>query len=174
MKLSNIPLLMLLMMFLYSCMVAKNKPFFTVYLVRHSEKELSEMDQSDPPLTSCGKERSESLSRFLNDVPIEIVYSTNYTRTINTALPTAKSKGLDIQNYDAESLESFSKQLIKRKQDALVVGHSNTTAVLAGILVGKEFGEFGLDIYDRIYQVTVRKKKGRLHVLHTAFECNKE
>ena len=172
MKLSNIPLLMLLMMFLYSCMVGKNKPFFTVYLVRHSEKELSEMDQSDPPLTSCGKERSESLSHFLSDVTIDVVYSTNYTRTINTALPTAKSKGLDIQNYDAESLESFSKQLIKRKQDALVVGHSNTTAVLAGMLVGEELGSFDESIYNRVYQVVVSKADRRLHVLHTSFDCS--
>jgi broad specificity phosphatase PhoE len=132
------------------------------------------MDRSDPPLTPCGKQRSESLSRFLSDVPIDVVYSTEYKRTQNTALPTAKSKGIDIQSYDSEALKSFSKQLIKRKQDALIVGHSNTTAVLAGVLVGEEFGEFDLDIYDRIYQVVVRKKRGRLHLLHTAFKCDTE
>ena len=140
----------------------------------HSEKELSEMDHSDPPLTPCGQQRSESLSRFLNDVPLDVVYSTDYTRTRNTAFPTAKSKGLNIEVYDAEGLEGFSKLLIKRKQNALVVGHSNTTAGLAGIMVGEEFGEFDLDIYDRIYQVVVCKKRGRLHLLHTAFDCRTE
>ena len=167
-------ILLLIILSFQSCQIAKNKPVFTLYLVRHSEKELSEMDRSDPPLTPCGKQRSESLSRFLSDVPIDVVYSTEYKRTQNTALPTAKSKGIDIQSYDSEALKSFSKQLIKRKQDALIVGHSNTTAVLAGVLVGEEFGEFDLDIYDRIYQVVVRKKRGRLHLLHTAFRCNTE
>ena len=167
-------LFLLLILSFLSCQTVKNKPFFTVYLVRHSEKELSEMDHSDPPLTPCGKQRSESLSGFLSDVPIDVVYSTDYTRTLNTAFPTAKSKGLSVELYDADALEDFSKQLIKLKEDALVIGHSNTTAVLAGILVDQELGEFDLDIYDRIYQVVLRKKRGRLHLLHTAFKCDIE
>ena len=127
---------------------------------------------SDPPLTPCGKKRSESLSNFLKDVPIEVIYSTDYTRTKNTALPTAQLKGLNIQQYDGETLEDFSKLLLRRKQDALVVGHSNTTGVLAGLLVGEQIGEFDLGIYDRIYQVVLRNKRGQLHVLHTSFICN--
>ena len=172
----TIKLLSLLVIILsfQSCQIAKSKQFFTIYLVRHSEKELSEMDHSDPPLTPCGQQRSESLSGFLSDVPIEVVYSTDYTRTRNTAFPTAKSKSLSVELYDADALEYFSKLLIKRKQNALVVGHSNTTAVLAGILVGEEFGEFDLDIYDRLYQVVLRKKRGRLHLLPTAFKCDIE
>lgn len=165
--------LFLLILTLQSCGSLKNKGIYTIYLVRHSEKEVSaSMYGSDPPLTPCGKKRSESLSNFLKDVPIEVIYSTDYTRTKNTALPTAQSKGLDIQQYDGETLEEFSKLLLRRKQDALVVGHSNTTGVLAGLLTGQEIGEFDLDIYDRIYQVSLRKRRGRLHILHTAFDCN--
>ena len=165
----------LLFLGLYSCGSWKNKGIYTIYLVRHSEKEVSaSMYGSDPPLTPCGKKRSESLSNFLKDVPIDIIYSTDYTRTKNTALPTAQLKGLNIQQYDGESLEDFSKVLLRRKQDALVVGHSNTTGVLAGLLTGQKIGEFDLDIYDRIYQVSLRKRRGRLHILHTAFECQSE
>ena len=64
------------------------------------------------------------------------------------------------------------KLLIDAKQDALVVGHSHTTGVLAGLLVGKEIGAFDLDIYDRVYQVVIYQNRGRLHLLHTAFVCN--
>ena len=167
--------LFLLILTLQSCGSLKNKGIYTIYLVRHSEKEVSaSMYGSDPPLTPCGKKRSESLSNFLKDVPIEVIYSTDYTRTKNTALPTAQSKGLDIQQYDGETLEEFSKLLLRRKQDALVVGHSNTTGVLAGLLTGQEIGEFDLDIYNRIYQVAFRRKRGRLHLLHTAFECQSD
>ena len=167
--------LFLLILTLQSCGSWKNKGIYTIYLVRHSEKEVSaSMYGSDPPLTPCGKKRSESLSKFLKDVPIEVIYSTDYIRTKNTALPTAQLKGLDIQQYDGEALEDFSKVLLRRKQDALVVGHSNTTGVLAGLLTGQEIGEFDLDIYNRIYQVVLRKKRGRLHLLHTAFECQSE
>ena len=157
-----------------SCQTVKNNGIFTIYLVRHSEKDVSFNNSADPPLTNCGELRSKSLSRFFKDVPLSTIYSTDYTRTKNTALPTATVKGMEIKQYNEEELVDFSKLLIKRKKDALVVGHSNTTGVLAGLLVGEEIGEFDLDIYDRIYQVVLRKKRGRLHILHTAFSCKTE
>jgi hypothetical protein len=58
------------------------------------------------------------------------------------------------------------------KQNALGVGHSNTTGVLAGLLVGEKIGAFDLDIYNRVYKVIIYKNSGQLHLLHTAFECN--
>jgi len=167
----NLILLILILGF-QSCQIAKNKGVFTIYLVRHSEKDVSSNNPADPPLTPCGEQRSESLSLFLSDVKLDVIYSTNYDRTKKTALPTAMSKGLEIKEYNEEGLVDFSKLLIKRKQDVLIVGHSHTTGVLAGLLVGEEIGEFDLGIYDRIYQVVLRKKRGRLHLLHTAFTCN--
>lgn len=155
-----------------SCQITKNSELFTIYLVRHSEKDVTSGNYSDPRLTECGEQRSESLSRFMKDVPIDVIYSTDYSRTKRTALPTAKSKELEIIEYEEEDLEDFSKLLIDARQDALVVGHSHTTGVLAGLLVGKEIGEFDLDIYDRVYQVVIYKNKVRLHLLHTAFDCN--
>jgi len=150
----------------------ENNEIFTVYLVRHSEKDTSPNNYSDPPLTPCGEQRSESLSSFLRDVHLDAIYSTDYNRTKNTALPTAQSKGIEIKEYNPEKLKDFSKLLLESKQDVLVVGHSNTTGVLAGLLVGEELGEFDLDIYNRVYQVAVYENRGRLHLLHTAFDCN--
>lgn len=149
----------------------KNNEIFTIYLVRHSEKDLTSDNQSDPPLTPCGEQRSESLSSFLSAVDLDVIYSTNYNRTKNTALPTATSKGLEIKEYDPEKLKDFSNCLLESKQDALVVGHSNTTGVLAGLLVSEELGEFDLAIYNRVYQVVIYNNSGRLHLLHTAFDC---
>ena len=150
----------------------ENNEIFTVYLVRHSEKDISSNNYSDPPLTQCGEQRSKSLSSFLRDVHLDAIYSTDYNRTKNTALPTAQSKGLKIKEYNPEKLKDFSRLLLENKQDALVVGHSNTTGVLAGLLVGEELGEFDLDIYNRVYQVAIYENRGRLHLLHTAFDCN--
>jgi broad specificity phosphatase PhoE len=150
----------------------ENSKIFTIYLVRHSEKDLTSNNGANPPLTQCGEQRSEHLNSFLDDVHIDAVYSTDYTRTKNTALPTARSKGLETQEYTTQDLEAFSKLLIDRKQDALVVGHSNTTGVLAGLLVGEELGGIDLDTYNRVYQVVVHEKSSRLHLLHTSFDCN--
>lgn len=150
----------------------KNDKLFTIYLVRHAEKDFTSDNFYDPPLTECGEQRSEFLNTFLGDTALEAIYSTDHDRTKKTALPTAKSKGLEIIEYSENDLEDFSKLLIDRKQDALVVGHSYTTGVLAGFLVEEEIDDIDLDIYNRIYQVVFYKKCGRLHILHSAFECN--
>jgi broad specificity phosphatase PhoE len=163
--------LALIILSFQSCKTVKNKEVFTIYLVRHAEKGLSTDEFGDPDLTSCGRQRSEQLRNFLSDVKLDAVYSTDYIRTKKTAQPTASSKGLKIQEYKDNDLIAFSKTLIDAKQDVLVVGHSNTTGVLAGLLTGKEMGAFDLDIYDRIYQVIIYKKKRRLQIFHSAFEC---
>ena len=104
-------------------------------------------------------------------MPLEAVYSTQYRRTLNTALPTAKAKGLEIEAYNPQALQKMAAQLLQKQQDVLVVGHSNTTGVLAGLLVQEDIGAFDESIYNRIYQVVVSESGGRLHVMHTAFQC---
>lgn len=158
-------------------LIAKGKPptseIYTIYLVRHSEKDFNSTETSDLPLSICGEKRSASLMHFLQDINLEAIYSTDYSRTKHTALPTAESKDLEITIYSSENLLQFSEQLISNKQDALVVGHSNTTAVLAGLLINREFGDIDLHIYDRIYQVTITGESRKLQLLHSPFECNK-
>lgn len=149
----------------------ENNETFTIYLVRHSEKELSATSPKDPPLSICGQQRSESLNNFLKEVHLNDIYSTDYTRTKNTALPTATSKGIGLKLYNPQNLTDFAKLLIERKENALVVGHSNTTGVLAGLLVGEDIGAFDEGIYNRIYQIVIHQNKGRLHLLHSAFVC---
>ena len=168
----NLIIILIILGFQFNVVAQSNNETFTIYLVRHSEKDLTSNNYSDPPLTDCGEQRSKNLSDFLTDIDLGAVYSTDYNRTKNTALPTAVSKGLDVKKYNAQELEVFSKLIMDRRQDALVVGHSNTTGVLAGLLVGEDIGEFGLDIYDRIYQVVVYKNAGRLHLLHSFFDCD--
>ncbi|MGB1018849.1 MAG: SixA phosphatase family protein [Chitinophagales bacterium] len=166
-------LLILILLTFQSPISAQNcSEIFTIYLVRHSEKDYNTNNSTDPPLTKCGEERSEYLSKFLSDVSIKEVYSTDYIRTKSTALPTATAKALQVKEYNANELEDFSQMLLENKKDVLVVGHSNTTGVLAGILVGEDIGAFDLDIYNRIYQVVIYKNKARLHLLHTAFVCD--
>ena len=86
----------------------------------------------------------------------------------------ADAKDLEIQTYAPHALEALKETLMTKRQDAIVVGHSNTTAVLAGLLIGEKMGSFDEAIYNRIYQVVVSNKQRRLHVFHTAFECNDE
>ena len=144
---------------------------FTIYLVRHAEKELASDNPKDPPLTSCGEQRAASLEVFLSSVQLDAVYSSDFIRTRRTAAPAAQNRNMETRLYDHKNLEEFAKVLLERGEDALVVGHSNSTPVLAGLLIGKDLEPIDESIYNRIYQVVVYKETGRLHVFHSAFNC---
>ena len=150
---------------------AQTDDVFTIYLVRHSEKDYSSENASDLPLSTCGEQRSQDLSNFLYDIHLDAVYCTDYTRTRNTALPTAIAKDIDITLYNAQNLNSFSKHLLANKQDALVVGHSYSTGVLAGLLTNETIGDIDLDIYNRIYQVVICGESRKLNLFNSSFEC---
>ena len=115
----------------------------TWYFVRHFEKQLGD----NPSLTKTGKARAEALAAFFSDKPLHHVYSTDYNRTIETATPVAALKNVEIQSYDPRNLTEFTTK-IKTQNHVLVVGHSNTTPELLGLMGGasitiqeSEYGE---------------------------------
>ena len=58
----------LLLILSYETYAQESEGIFTIYLVRHAEKEISAANPKDPPLTPCGVKRAESLAVLLNDV----------------------------------------------------------------------------------------------------------
>ncbi len=134
-----------------------NNPESTIYLVRHAEKVTN---MKDPGLTDQGKERAYFLVEYLKNVKIDKVFSTDRFRTRLTAQPTASSRNLEIQLYDASDLQLFSEELKKdyAQQNLLVVGHSNTTPNLANFLCPEvpleTIGEWE---YDKIFRVDFYK-----------------
>ena len=165
-------LLITIIGFQYAVNAQENSETFTIYLVRHSEKGTSTSTPKDPPLSPCGKQRAEHLNNFLKNVPIDAIYSTNYTRTKSTAIPTSISKGLKTKLYNPRELNDFSNELIDRKENALVVGHSNTTGVLAGLIADQNIGAFEDHIYNRVYKIVIRNDTKQLEVIQTDFTCN--
>jgi len=147
---------------------------FTIYLVRHAEKASAAEDPRDPPLSTCGELRAEALATMLKDVHLAKVYSTPYARTRGTALAVADSHHLETETYDPQNLDGFAGLLLERKQNSLVIGHSNTTAILAGLLSGEAGEEFGEEEYDRLYQVTLSGDERQMVLLHQAFSCNQQ
>ena len=144
---------------------------FTIYLVRHSEKNYESPNQDDLPLTECGEQRSEALAVFLADIDVKAVYSTDYARTRSTAAPTAEDKGLETQMYSAADHEGLVAEILAARETVLVVGHSNTIPVIASMLTGENFNEIDLDVYDRIYQVVICGDAASVNLFHSPFEC---
>lgn len=110
----------------------------TYYFIRHAEKERSDTSNHNPHLNEKGKERAEKWSNVFANVTFDAVYSTDYFRTKETALPTAKSNDLEITLYNPREFNP--KQFLQETngKTILVVGHSNTTPMLVNALIGKE------------------------------------
>ncbi|WP_026915509.1 SixA phosphatase family protein [Christiangramia portivictoriae] len=110
----------------------------TYYFIRHAEKDRSDQSEKDPDLTAAGLKRAQNWAEVLKEVPLDMVLSTNYKRTLQTAAPVAREKGLSIENYEAGN--GFDKQFKKRTagKTVLVVGHSNTTPQFVNAILGEK------------------------------------
>lgn len=155
MNLGIVCLLMSLSIMQWSCAGTKatEKDALTVFLVRHAEK----ADKSrDPELSPEGEQRAELLAKMLADSSIEHIHSSEYKRTMNTAQAVADMLGLDIQTYDPRDLNALAEKLKKQGGKHLVVGHSNSTPSLVGLLGGDPGSPIDdASEYDRLYIVTV-------------------
>ena len=141
---------------------------FTLYLVRHAEKQV---DSKDPSLTYCGEQRAKQLASILSKTTIEQVYSTSYKRTMQTANPTAKKHNVSVKLYSPADLEQFSTLLRQYQKDALVVGHSNTTPQLASILSGEKVAPLTEKDYQMLYQIQFIKGEVILTELIQPLTC---
>ena len=138
-----------------SACTAQNSPK-TIYIVRHAEKQL---EGKDPELAYVGEVRAKKLAQILEKEAIKRVLSTDYTRTRNTAQPTATAAGLTLEVYDPKNQEALVADLRASEGNVLVVGHSNTVSQLANAFVdeGEKFADLTDLEYDFIYVVTLEK-----------------
>lgn len=127
----------------------------TVYLVRHAEKLKTPVD---PQLSEAGRVRADELAARLSEAGLTAIYSTDTTRTRQTARPIAAALELPVLIYDGSNLEAVAAQLKTMPGRILVVGHSNTTPQLTALLGGDARSEIDeASEYDRLYVVHMRR-----------------
>jgi len=158
-------LVILLFFSLLSCKTnIQSEDSYTIYLVRHAEKVADK--SRDPILTHEGIERADRLAQIMSKNDIDAIYSTDYQRTMLTALPLSTKIDKDIQLYDPRNLAALSTLLKSQRVNVLVVGHSNTTPALANLILGDEFYEnFKEDQYDQIIQINCSESRCNQEVL---------
>lgn len=155
-------------MSLASCSLTPAKSY-SFYLVRHAEKATG----PDPTLTQCGQLRATYLAEQLKNQGIQAVYSTDYRRTKQTAAPLASELQLTVNSYNPRKLADFAKLLNERQATALIVGHSNTTPKLAGILSKQKFDKLPESQFDQLFVVQVNGEQVAVEQQNQEFHCSK-
>ena len=155
----NFIFLLSFLLILIAC-TTQNSPK-TIYIVRHAEKQL---EGNDPELAYVGEVRAKKLAQILEKEDIKRVLSTDYTRTKNTAQPTADAAGLTVETYDPKDQEALIADLRISEGNTLIVGHSNTVSQLANAFVssGEPFADLSDLEYDYIYVVTLDKNSSKV------------
>lgn len=143
----------------------------TFYFIRHAEKDRSNPDDIDPELTQKGLGRAMHWAEILNEVPLDIVYSTDYQRTEMTAAPTAVKQDINLEYYDPETLDLEQFKIDNAGKNVLVVGHSNTTPSLVNRMIGEERFP-ALDDTDNGSLFIVKLVGSQPTVTHLKFSCN--
>ena len=120
----------------------------TVVIVRHAER-------ANGTLTEDGEKRAETLARLLSNTGVSAIFSTNYTRTIETANNTAERLGIPIQFYTSiqEVADLFKSEHAGKV--VLVVGHSNTVSQTIEALGVSSAPPISGE-YDNLFIVTIR------------------
>lgn len=128
----------------------------TYYFLRHAEKDTS--TQKDPELTEEGIKRANYMADYFKDKDLELFYSTDYTRTIQTLIPIIHQYKGEIQSYDAKKDTLFTEDFWKTTygKNVLVVGHSNTNPGFVNeILSKKKYDDMDESNYDDFFKVEV-------------------
>ena len=151
---------------LASCIQIKTVPDTTktvtskYFLIRHAEKDSSNPSENNPHLTLKGEQRAQNWSHILSNEKIDLVYSTDYHRTRETANPIAVKNNIQISIYNPSDIDNKSFLKETKGKSVLIVGHSNTTPAFVNSIIGKEkYEDIDHDNNGNLYIVTIIDNK---------------
>lgn len=137
----------------------------TIYLVRHAER--ADDDPEDPSLTAAGELRAQALQTALRHVQVDAVYTTHFQRTRLTAQRVIDAHDPEVHTREVtfDSVDPHVEEMAATLRSdhagetVLVVGHSNTTPMLAEALTGYAVPELRSWQYDRLYVVSLHPER---------------
>jgi 2,3-bisphosphoglycerate-dependent phosphoglycerate mutase len=137
-------------------------------LVRHAEK----ADNSpNTNLSEDGMKRAKALARLLSNVKVEVIYTTPFNRTQQTAQFVADHNKLPIQTYKMDQdFPTLTDTLAKKYpgKTILIVGHSNTLPMNIARLTKKEV-YIAESEFDNIYMIQVHNQATTSHLLQLKY-----
>ena len=130
----------------------------TYYLIRHAEKNRTDSSNRNPNLNTQGHKRAAHWATVFKTVSFDMIYSTDYNRTKQTAQPTADAQNVKLFVYNPSNMYSESFKHNTTGKNVLIVGHSNTTAAFANKILGEQkFKSIADNNNSNLYIITVTK-----------------
>ena len=75
-----------------------------IYLIRHAEKDRSDLKNKNPHLNELGKNRALKWVEVFKNVQFDKIFSTNYNRTIETVTPISIENKIEISIYSPSKI----------------------------------------------------------------------
>jgi broad specificity phosphatase PhoE len=126
------------------------------YFIRHAEKEMTDPQDRNPKLSEAGINRTAKWAEVFEEVEFDLIYSSNYHRTMNTARAVADKQQKKVEIYDPKKLNDTEFQKKTKGKTVLVVGHSNTNPAFVNLLLGeKKYQDLDEKEYGSLFIVTV-------------------
>jgi phosphohistidine phosphatase SixA len=132
-----------------------------VYLVRHAEKATD--DPTNPSLSPLGVIRADSLASQLREAEIDVIITTQFKRTIQTASSFAKRRGITpeiipVAGTTAEHVDSVVAAVHRHMGSRiLIVGHSNTIGRIAERLGAPHIGDLCDNEYSDLIILSIHR-----------------
>ena len=127
------------MVFVTSCNQGQDPEEMTIYyFIRHAEKNTSNPQNEDPELTVEGRNRVETWREVFKEVPFDLVYSSHYKRTRQTARPIAGDHNLEVLTFDTKKLNDKEFQEDTKGKTVLVVGHRDLNPEWVNYLIEED------------------------------------
>ncbi len=130
----------------------------TVYIVRHAEKDMSDLKNADPDLSEEGRNRAKKLAEQLKKEKFDVVFSTKYKRTIQTVDLVARKNSLNVEYYNPADFKGLAERIKTKYKNkkVLIAGHSNTVLELAEAFgVKRPLASLTDDDYDFLFKITI-------------------
>ena len=128
----------------------------TYYLIRHAEKDRSDKTNRNPHLNEKGLERAKKWSEVFTNIDFDMIYSTDYHRTRETAMPTVEANKISLELYDPRSINYEEFLSDTQGKTVLIVGHSNTTPLFTNNLFGdNKYNQLDDNNNANLYIVTI-------------------
>lgn len=141
-----------------------------IYIVRHSDPPSTlNLDEilDETPLSESGQQRAKMLAERLKDAGVTAIYATQAMRTVETAEPLAKARGLEIRVHSYEDSDGLVRLLRSEngRDRVLVVGHWSTIPEILKALGYPEEVKIERSAYDNLFVVVPKEEQAPI-VLH--------